>query len=164
MSPDDLIQRYADGGPLLVYATAGIPEEHLRKRISPGEWSLAEVICHIVDSDLTAADRMKRVIAEKDPLLVNCEEDLWVKSLDYPNTPVEENVALFAANRKLTARVLKSLPEAAFARQGNHSVRGPVTLAGLLLEYVVHLDHHLRFIYGKRTNLGCPVPPRYTAQ
>jgi hypothetical protein len=164
MKYDDLIQRYADGGPLLVYATAGIPEVHLRKRIGPGEWSPAEVIGHVVDSDLTASDRMKRVIAEENPLLVNCEEDLWVKSLDYPNTPVEETVALFAVNRKLTARVLKTLPDEAFARQGTHSVTGPVTLAGLVEKYISHLDLHLRFLYGKRENLGCAVPPRYTTQ
>lgn len=161
---NDVIQRYANGGPLLVYATAEIPEEHLRKHIGPGEWSLAEVIAHLVDSDLTASDRMKRVIAEENPLLVNCEENLWIKSLDYQNTPVEEAVALFAANRKLMARVLKTLPDEAFARKGTHSVTGPVTLAGLLAKYISHLDHHLRFLYGKRSNLGCAVPPRYTAQ
>jgi len=164
MKYDDLIQRYADGGPILVDATAGIPDEHLRKRIGPGEWSVAEVIGHIVDSDLTASDRMKRVIAEEKPLLVNCEETLWVQSHDYPNTPVEEIVALFATDRKLTARVLRTLPEEAFARQGTHSVDGPVTLAGIAEKYIRHLDLHLRFLYGKRENLGCPVPPRYSAQ
>jgi hypothetical protein len=164
MKYDDLIQHYADGGPVLVYATAGIPEEHLRKRIGPGEWSVAEVIGHIVDSDLTASDRMKRVIAEENPLLVNCEETLWVQSLDYPNTPVDETVALFAANRRLTARVLRTLPEEAFARKGTHTVDGSTTLAGIVKKYIGHLDLHLRFLYGKRENLGCPVEPRYSAQ
>jgi hypothetical protein len=45
-----------------------------------------------------------------------------------------------------------------------HSETGPVTLAALLAKYVGHLDHHLRFLYGKRSNLGIAVPPRYTAQ
>lgn len=164
MKYDDLIQRYADGGPILVDATVGIPEERLRTRIGPGEWSVAELVAHVVDSDLTASDRMKRVIAEENPLLVNCEETLWVQSLDYTNTPVEETVALFAANRKLTARVLRTLSEETFARQGKHTVDGPVTLAGIVEKYIRHLDLHLRFLYGKRENLGCPVPPRYSAQ
>jgi hypothetical protein len=164
MSRDDVIGRYANGGPLLVYATAGIPEEHARKPIGPGEWTLAELIAHLVDSDLNGAERMKRVIAEENPTLMAYDETAWAKHLDYAATPIDEAVALFAANRKWMTRILKTLPDDAFARMGNHSETGPLTLAALLAKYIGHLDHHLRFLYGKRSNLGCAVPPRYTAQ
>ncbi len=164
MSRDDVIQRYANGGPLLVYATAGIPEEHARKPIGPGEWTLAELVAHLVDSDMNGAERMKRVIAEENPTLMAYDETAWAKHLDYADTPIDEAVALFAANRKWMTRILKTLPDDAFARMGNHSETGPLTLAALLAKYIGHLDHHLRFLYGKRSNLGCAVPPRYTAQ
>lgn len=164
MNLDDVIQRYANGGPLLIYATAEIPEEHARKPIGPGEWTLAELVAHLVDSDLNGAERMKRVIAEDNPTLLAYDETAWAKHLDYANTPIDEAVALFAANRKWMTRVLKTLPEEAFARKGTHSETGQLTLAALLAKYIGHLDHHLRFLYGKRSNLGCAVPPRYTAQ
>ena len=59
MSRDDVIQRYANGGPLLVYATAEIPEAKADEKIGPGEWTLRQVIAHLVDSDLNGAERMK---------------------------------------------------------------------------------------------------------
>ena len=30
--------------------------------------------------------------------------------------------------------------------------------------HIPHLDHHLLYLYGKRSNLGTALPPRYTAQ
>jgi len=62
-----LIDAYEAGGPLLVHATAGLTREQETTRIGPGEWSIAEVVAHLLDSDLVMADRMKRVIAEENP-------------------------------------------------------------------------------------------------
>ena len=164
MSRDDVIQRYANGGPLLVYATAEIPEAKADEKIGPGEWTLRQVIAHLVDSDLNGAERMKRVIAEENPTLMAYDESAWLARLDYEHAPIEEAVALFAANRRWMTRILKTLPDTDFARKGTHSETGPVTLAALLAKYIGHLDHHLRFLYGKRSNLGIALPPRYTAQ
>ena len=164
MSRDEVIQRYCNGGPLLVYATVEIPEDKADEKIWPGEWTLRQVIAHLVDSDLNGAERMKRVIAEENPTLLAYDEAAWAMGLDYANAPIDEAIALFAANRKWMTRVLRSLPDSAFAKKGVHSETGPVTLAALLAKYISHLDHHLRFIYGKRSNLGIAVPPRYTAQ
>lgn len=164
MSRDDVIQRYANGGPLLVYATFELAEDKADQKIWPGEWTLRQVIAHLVDSDLNGAERMKRVIAEENPTLMAYDEAAWAANLDYANVPIQEAVALFAANRKWMTRILKTLPDEAFARRGIHSENGSVTLAALLAKYISHLDHHLRFLYGKRSNLGIAVPPRYTAQ
>ena len=38
---------------------------------------------HLLDSDLVASDRMKRVIAEPNPTLLAYDENLWVKNLSY---------------------------------------------------------------------------------
>ena len=164
MSRDDVIARYSNGGPLLGYATAEIPEVKADEKIGPGEWTLRQLIAHLVDSDLNGAERMKRVIAEENPTLMAYDESAWMASLDYSHAPIDEAVAIFMANRRWMTRILKTLPDEAFARKGMHSETGPVTLAALLAKYVGHLDHHLRFLYGKRSNLGIAVPPRYTAQ
>lgn len=164
MSRDDVIQRYANGGPLLVYATVEIPEGKADEKIGPGDWTLRQLISHLVDSDLNGAERMKRVIAEENPTLMAYDENAWARRLDYDHASIEEAVAIFTANRRWMTRVLKTLTDEDFARKGTHSETGTLTLAALLAKYVGHLDHHLRFLYGKRSNLGIAVPPRYTAQ
>ena len=55
------------------------------------------------------------------------------------------------------------LTEADFARAGRHSERGPQTLAEIVALATNHVDHHLRFLYAKRANLGVAIPPRYMA-
>jgi uncharacterized damage-inducible protein DinB len=145
-----------------VYAAADLTPEQEQARPGPGEWSIAELVAHLVDSDLVASDRMKRVIAETDPVLLAMDETAWIKRLGSQEMPVEEGVNLFVANRRWTARVLRRCAEADFARAGQHTERGRETLADLLSTYVSHLDHHLRFLYAKRANVGVSLEPRYS--
>ena len=100
MSRDDVIARYSNGGPLLGYATAEIPEAKADEKIGPGEWTLRQLIAHLVDSDLNGAERMKRVIAEENPTLMAYDESAWMASLDYSHAPIDEAVAIFMANRR----------------------------------------------------------------
>src|SRR5690606_22672662 len=115
-----------------------------------------------LDSDLVGADRIKRLIAEDSPTLLGYDEDAWLARLDYASLPVEEAVSMFVSNRRLGPRILRSLPESAFARSGTHTEKGRVTLAEIVRGYVGHLDHHLTFLFAKRGNLGVAIYPRYS--
>jgi uncharacterized damage-inducible protein DinB len=162
--PASLIERYAAGGPLLQYAVSNLASPHDVARPGPGDWSIAELVAHLLDADLVITDRMKRVIAEDEPVLQAFDENAWITRLDSHAMPIDEAVSLFAANRQWMARILRRCPESDFSRAGIHSEAGRKTLAELLAGAVGHLDHHLRFLYAKRANLGTALPPRYTAQ
>ena len=157
-----LIDRYASGGAVLVYAVSNLTSEQEQARPGPGAWSIAELAAHLVDSDVLAGDRMKFVIAQPDPILVGMDETAWISRLRSAEMPVSEAVNLFAANRHWMARVLRGCPESDFARAGQHTERGRMTLAELVTTYANHLDHHLKFLYAKRANLGVAIEPRYT--
>ncbi|CAN5860771.1 hypothetical protein BH23PLA1_BH23PLA1_20470 [soil metagenome] len=158
-----LIDRFAAGGPLLAYAASGLNPEQETARPGPGAWSIAELVVHLVDSDLVATERMKRVIAEDGPTLLAFDESAWNDRLGAQSMPVEEAINLFVANRQWMTRILRRCPEADFARAGNHSENGRMTLAQLLATYANHVDHHLKFLYAKRANIGMSIYPRYTA-
>lgn len=159
---ESLIDRYAAGGAILVYAVQGLSSGQEQARPGPGAWSIAEVVAHLVDSDAVACDRMKWIIAEPNPILLAFDENLWIQRLRSGEMPVQEGASLFAANRRWMARVLRGCSEADFSRAGQHTERGRITLAELLAGFVGHLDHHLKFIYGKRANLGVSLQPRYS--
>ncbi|MEW4570827.1 DinB family protein [Tautonia sp. JC769] len=161
MTLASLIDHYEKGGPLLAYATSSLSREQETARPGPGAWSLAELAIHLLDSDLVAGDRIKRMIAEESPTLLAYDENAWCSRLDYQSLPVEEAVSMFVANRRWIAHILRSLPESDFARSGNHTERGRITLADLVRGAVGHLDHHLAFLYAKRGNLGVSIYPRY---
>ena len=162
MSVRDLIDRYEAGGLLLAYATAELEPAHTIARSGPGAWSIAELAAHLLDADLVGSDRMKRVIAEEKPTLQAFDQDAWIARLDSHAMPVDEAVRIFADNRRWMARILRALPESDYSRTGVHTERGPITLAELVVGYVSHLDHHLRFLYAKRAGIGVAIQPRYS--
>ena len=105
---------------------------------------------------------MKRVIAEDNPTLLAYDENAWIARLRSAEMPIEEGVNLFTANRQRIVRILRGLRRPTSPAAGDHTERGRETLADLVTGYVSHLDHHLRFLYGKPTNLGTAIQPRYS--
>jgi len=156
------VEQYARGIGLIDYAIKGLTPDELKRHPGPGDWSVAQVVVHLMDSDLVGADRMKRVIAEENPVLLAYDENKWAKHLMYEEQPLETATSLFDLNRRQMALVLSRLDAAVFSRSGRHTERGVETLAQLVDDYAEHLDHHLRFIYEKRQQMGCAIPARYS--
>jgi len=155
----DLVEHYAHGGEKLSLAIRGLTREDM---LCPpagdnpklGKWSIQQVVIHIMDSDLIAADRMKRVIAEDNPTLIGYDENKFATNLFMDEQSAEDAVKITSLNRQNFARVLRKLPDSAFARAGMHNERGRTTLLDLLKTYTNHLDHHLSFIHAKRAAMG----------
>lgn len=149
-----LIEQYAAGESKLSAALEGLTEGDLLARPGPGDWSIHELVIHVVDSDLVGSDRMKRIIAENDPPLVAFDENRWIAN-HYPHAQSLDNaLALFVASRRQMGTILRNLPDVAFSRAGVHSERGRLTLETIVQTFVTHLDHHLGFLREKRQRLG----------
>ncbi len=150
----EMIDQFERGGEKLAMAIRGLTSEDLTCFPIPGKWSIQQVVIHLMDSDLIACDRMKRTIAEDKPTLIGYDESKFVANLAYDQQSAEDAVKIFDLNRKQFARVLRTVPPAAWDRVGMHNERGPTTLAKQLEYYTKHLDHHLHFIHEKRAKMG----------
>jgi hypothetical protein len=150
----DLIEQYASDAGKLRASIAGLGRKELNAFPVPGTWSVQQIVLHMMDSDLIASDRMKRVAAEENPTLIGYDETAFAKTLPYGDLDPQMACDIFEKNRLMTAEILRRLPDAAFARMGQHNERGPVSLADLVETYVGHLEHHLKFIRDKRRLLG----------
>ena len=148
------IDRYANGAEQLAHAISGLSSADLDALPVPGTWSIRQIVLHMMDSDLIASDRMKRIIAMDNPSILAYDESAFARSLHYDQLDASLACDVFSKNRQLTSELLRRLPEGAFARQGIHSEKGPVTLRSMVETYVGHLEHHLKFIREKRTLLG----------
>ena len=154
----ELIDQYAAGGERLAQAIRGLTREDLLAVPAPdanvGKWSIQQVVIHCMDSDLIAADRLKRMIAEDNPTLIGYDENKFATNLFMDEQSAEDAVTITSLNRKNFARVLRKLPAAAFDRAGQHSERGRITVGGYLKAVVEHLDRHVSFIHAKRAAMG----------
>jgi hypothetical protein len=151
------IEKYAAGADVPARAIEGLSREQLLAFPVPGTWSIQQIILHLMDSDLIAADRMKRVAAEDHPTLIGYNETAFAKNLAYEEVSAQDAAEIFRLNRRMTAELMRRLPDAAFNRTGLHNERGEVTLEYLLETYTGHLDHHVKFIKEKRKLLGKPL-------
>jgi hypothetical protein len=152
-----VIEDYVGCSDRLRKSVAGLSREDLIARPGPGKWSILEVILHLTDSDAIAIDRMKRILTEENPPLLYADETAYVERLFSHEQSLEDALALFEVGRRQFGRVLRKLPDAAFERRGTHNKRGPVSLGEMVQGYIGHVDHHLKYVYEKRTNLGKPV-------
>ncbi|HVJ87129.1 MAG TPA: DinB family protein [Caulifigura sp.] len=154
MDQEKLIRDYTDVVVQLKESVAGLSDQQRRSHPVPGKWSVHEVVCHIADFEPISTDRICRVIALDRPSLLGADETEFAKALAYDARDFDEQMQLIEVLRSHTARILRTLPAAAFARVGVHNEAGPLTLEQLLVRVTTHLPHHIAFIWEKRKALG----------
>ena len=150
---DHLLAHYLAGPRLLQQAVAGMTREQMTSRPVRGRWSTLEVVCHVVESDMVLAHRMKRVIAENKPTLPDGDETVFASRLAYHQRDLEEELQLIGSVRAQVARILRTLADDDFGRVGNHTAAGELTLQQLVERGANHIQHHLKFIAEKRKAL-----------
>jgi hypothetical protein len=91
---------------------------------------------------MTAAIRLRRLIAEENPLIVGYDGDVFAVRLGYADRPIEPALASIAAARATTAQILDRLTEADWARTGTHSEAGAYGVERWLEIYALHCDEH----------------------
>ena len=111
---------------------------------APGKWSIRQIVAHLADGELVGAHRMRQVIAEDNPTLIAFDQDAWSRNLDYARRKPKQSLETFRRIRAENYELLKELPASAFARTGNHSENGAMTLLRLLEGYAQHAESHAR--------------------
>ncbi len=115
----------------------------LRTRPAEGEWSVIEVLGHMLDGEIISSARYRWVIVENQPPLIGYDQDLWVDAQGYndadPMKVLETFDALRSANLALWRR---STPEQR-ARDGMHSERGPESFDLMFRLIAGHSRFHL---------------------
>ena len=137
-----LIERYRNGTAAVEAAVTGITEAELDRRPpGDGEWTAREVIHHLADSESMSYIRLRRLIAEDDPLIQGYDEPEWARRLHY-DRPIEPSLAVLSAVRAASLQLLESLTDAEWSRTGTHTESGPYSVDGWLGIYAAHPAEH----------------------
>lgn len=142
----ELLERFRRGPELIATVMTGAAGGELDFAPGPGKWSLRQIVAHLADAEIVVAGRLRRVIAEENPTLIGFDQEAWARNLNYARRKTSESIEIFRRLRAENYDLLKDLPEAAFARRGTHSERGPVTLAELVETNANHAESHGRQI------------------
>lgn len=115
----------------------------LRKRPAPGEWSVLELVGHLVDAELVAAARYRWMLSHDAPSLIGYDQDSWVARLRHNDESPEELLALFSALRQADLALWRRSSAAERQRVGMHAERGAETFDLLFRMLAGHDRFHL---------------------
>ena len=136
-----LIDQYKDGYRAVAEALVSATDEELDARPSPGKWSAREIVHHLADSEMTAAVRLRLLIAVDHPQIVGFDQDEFARRLHY-DRPIEASLDAFKTARRATTELLERMTEADWSREGTHTEHGRYTAERWLDIYSKHAHNH----------------------
>jgi hypothetical protein len=137
----ELIEQYKDGYRIVAEALAGVDDRELDAHPAPGKWSPREIVHHLADSEMTAAVRLRLLLAEERPQIRGYDQEAFARSLYY-DRPYERSLEAFRFARESTADILDRMTDTDWAREGTHSEIGRYPVTRWLEIYAEHAHNH----------------------
>ena len=147
------LERYRTGVADLEDALAGGTDADLDRPQPAGEWTARQVVHHLADSESMAYIRLRRLIAEDDPVIHGYDEPEWARRLHY-DRPIDASVEVVTAVRAASLQLLESLTAEEWARTGTHSESGAYSVDRWLEIYANHTHDHADQIRRARRGEG----------
>jgi hypothetical protein len=137
-----LIEQYRDGYRVVADALVGAADEERDARPAPGKWSAREIVHHLADSEMTAATRLRLLVAIDNPQILGYDQDQFARKLYY-DRPIAASLDAFKAARRATVEILERMTDADWARAaGTHTEHGPFTAERWLELTSAHAHAH----------------------
>jgi hypothetical protein len=123
---------------------AGLDARTLRQRPRPGEWSMKEVLAHLMELDSRLfLPRLQLMATRERPRFEGFDPIAWERERDRREGRFEDDLARFRRARAETLAYLVTLPPGAAERPGISGHFGPLTLG----QYATHAaDHDLEHL------------------
>src|SRR5438445_10209911 len=86
----------------------------MKKSTAPGKWSAREILCHLADTEIAFAFRLRQALAEPHHVIQPFDQDKWAER--YEAFDVRAAVELFSAVRRWNIVLIQSAPAAAFSK------------------------------------------------
>ena len=125
-----------------------IDEERASASPAAGKWSPKQVLGHLVDSAANNHQRFVRGQEVAELTLPGYAQNHWVDSQRYDRRPWSEIVGLWVAYNRHLAHVLAQIPADKAEVPCSIGANPQVTLGHIARDYVGHIRHHLRQIFG----------------
>lgn len=135
----EVVEAIGSGPARVRRAVEGLTGAQLTRRPRESDWSVKEVMAHLlkVEEDLFLP-RLRLLAREDRPSFPSFDADAWARERDHREGDLEDEWRRFAAARAETIALLGGLPAGAEHRIGFSSYFGPVTLG----DYATHVADH----------------------
>jgi hypothetical protein len=116
---------------------------NLRRRPAPAEWSVLELLGHLVDAEIVMSGRFRWTISEEQPPLLGYDQDRWVTGLHHNDDQPDELLASFSALRAANLALWRRSSVGERQRVAMHAERGPESYELMFRMLAGHDRFHL---------------------
>jgi DinB superfamily len=123
-----------------------IDEEHAQQKPNPKKWSKKEILGHLIDSASNNHQRFVRLQIDNAVTLPKYKQDEWVM-IEHWQQKDWKDITLWQLYNRHILHILEYVDE---TKLSNTIALGEenYTLQFLIDDYVDHMEHHLRQIFG----------------
>jgi hypothetical protein len=133
--------------PTLLRLTSSLSDRVLDFRPATSDWSIREILAHLVDDEMyVMRTRLERIIKEDHPSLAPHDEKVWYASRNTTRDRISELLSDFAQQRAASLGIITMLRESDWAREGHQPEYGHFSAEEWLARWVAHDTTHLRQI------------------
>lgn len=120
-----------------------LPEEKLYLTYGEGKWCIKEILHHLADAETILYERIRRPVCEPEPVMWGFAPDLWAVHLNYKDTPLDVNKAVYTTIREAVIAMAPRYYDAQGHKVFNHSRMGLRTVKDEFEKIVWHNESHL---------------------
>ena len=145
MTPEHrvLIERIRSSATIVRRAVEAAPPERLNVAPRAGEWSALETLTHLRDVIVFVYGlRMRRLFYEKVPVFADFDEEGYRSASLARGESVGDLLDTVIAEHEQLARLLQSLPDADWSREGRHPSYGVMSIEFLARRVGEHAEEH----------------------
>jgi DinB family protein len=121
---------------------------HPNDPVEPGGWSVHQLAVHTRDVELLVyGGRVRRALAENDPLFDNFDGDRYMTEHYDPHEPLSDVLDGFSGDVQELVRLLREMPVGGWSRLSRHETQGGgLTVQTWVERGLGHIEEHLKTV------------------
>ena len=116
-------------------------DEKLQANPSPKKWSVRDILCHLADTEIAFAYRLRQTVAEPHHIIQPYDQDAFATA--YTHRSFREALDTFSAIRRWNVLFIRSVVPDALTKPVTHPERGTMTFQTILETMGGHDLNHL---------------------
>jgi peptidoglycan hydrolase-like amidase len=118
-------------------------EEAFTLKSSPEKWSKKEILGHLIDSATNNHQRFIRGQYEDEPTIFY-DQNQWNTLSHYHEMSTKQIIAFWTMYNQHLLHIIKHIPNDNLQKKCRTFDGNTYTIEFLIIDYVAHLEHHLR--------------------
>jgi DinB superfamily len=149
MTPEHeaLVQHIRSAATMVSDAVGRVPPHQADRPPRDGEWSVREILVHLRNVVVMVQGlRLRRLLYERDPVFADYDEETYRREDLAKGESIGDLAGMIVAEHEQVARLLATLPDERWQRQGRHPELGAMSIEFLARRIGEHAEEHARQI------------------